>query len=94
VIKGIVVVVVGGTVVVVLVVVVDVEVVGAVVVVVVDVDVVVGVVVVVATDGGPNVQAASATEPTTVAISISRRASIRSSCPVGHAHTSLRPACP
>src|SRR3954470_16887881 len=88
VINGMVVVVVGGSVVVV--VVVDVVVVGVVVVVVVDVDVVVGVVVVVATDGGPNVQPTSANAPNTVEISISRRASIRSSCPVGNAHTSRR----
>src|SRR3954451_2833337 len=91
VINGMVVVVVGGSVVVVDVVVVDVDVVGAIVVVVVDVDVVVAVVVVVGTDGGPNVQPTRATALSTVEISISRRASIRSSCPVGNAKTSIPP---
>src|SRR4051794_33865786 len=89
VINGMVVVVVGGSVVVVDVVVVDVVVVDVVVVGAVVVDVVLGVVVVVGTDGGPKVHPTSATAPSTVKISISRRASIRSSCPLARAHTSL-----
>src|SRR3954463_5241118 len=90
VINGIVVVVVGGSVVVVVVVVVEVVVVAIVVVVVVDVDVVLEVVVVVGTAGGPKVQLTNSTAHNTVEISISRRASIRSSCPLAHARTSRR----
>jgi len=88
VINGIVVVVVGGSVVVVVVVVVVLVVVAIVVVVVVDVDVVLEVVVVVGTAGGPKVQLTNRTAHKTVEISISRRASIRSSCPLAHARTS------
>jgi len=87
--NGIVVVVVGGRVVVVVVevlVVVDVEVVVEVLVD--EVDVVVVCVVVVATDGGPNVQAASTTDINAVEIDNSRRANTRSSCPVLHPRTS------
>src|SRR3954467_4178800 len=95
VINGMVVVVVGGSVVVGVVVVVDV--VGGAMVGggggaggVVDVDVVLDVVVVVGTAGGPKVQLTNTTAHNTVEISISRRASTRSSCPLAHARTSRR----
>src|SRR5262245_8825364 len=88
--NGMVVVVVGGSVVVVVVVVVDVVVVDVVGVVVDDVEVVVASVVVVATDGGPNVHAASTSIIDAVEMNSSRRANIRSSCPVGNSRTSHR----